>query len=288
RLRRRGIAAPAPGGNRPAAARSRPARPSSRPPSAPARRRRAGPPSRVASAGTPPVSCAATGHGDGPRPARSCRGRRRGGGPAGCARQRRAPAGSRSAAPRTLPCPTTARRSPRCAPAPSPARPTRLRPPATGLGPRQLRQTPGSSRNCRGRPWPDRHQHPPGPAEMTAVVETWPMSDRPATTRRARSFPAAAAIFSETGAVLRRLVAGEVGPTRLRPPADSNIASLVRAIVYQQLAGAAASAIHGRLIDALGGGVSAEGILSLPTEKLRAVGLSANKTASLQDLASKV
>jgi DNA-3-methyladenine glycosylase II len=86
---------------------------------------------------------------------------------------------------------------------------------------------------------------------------------------------------------MRRLVA-EAGPIRLRPPAESNIASLVRAIVYQQLAGAAASAIHGRLIDALGGEVTAEGLLSLPAEKLRAVGLSANKAASVQDLAGKV
>jgi DNA-3-methyladenine glycosylase II len=122
---------------------------------------------------------------------------------------------------------------------------------------------------------------------MTAVVETWPMSERPAAPRRARSYPAAAAILSERDPVMRRLVA-EAGPIRLRPPAESNIASLVRAIVYQQLAGAAASAIHGRLIDALGGEVTAESILSLPAEKLRAAGLSGNKAASLQDLASKV
>jgi DNA-3-methyladenine glycosylase II len=122
---------------------------------------------------------------------------------------------------------------------------------------------------------------------MTAVVETWPMSEPPAAPRRARSHPAAAAILSERDPVMRRLVA-EAGPIRLRPPAESNLASLVRAIVYQQLAGAAASAIHGRLVDALGGEVTAEGILALPTDKLRAVGLSANKTASLQDLAAKV
>jgi DNA-3-methyladenine glycosylase II len=113
------------------------------------------------------------------------------------------------------------------------------------------------------------------------------MSDRPAATRRARSYPAAAAILSERDPVLRRLVA-EAGPPRLRPPAETNIASLVRAIVYQQLAGAAASAIHGRLIAALGGEVTAERLLSLPADTLRGVGLSANKAASVQDLASKV
>jgi DNA-3-methyladenine glycosylase II len=113
------------------------------------------------------------------------------------------------------------------------------------------------------------------------------MSDRTATIRRARSYQAAAAILAERDPVIRRLVA-EAGPPRLRPPAESHLASLVRAIVYQQLAGAAAAAIHGRLIAALGGEVTAEGLLSLSVGTLRSVGLSANKAASLQDLAAKV
>ena len=87
--------------------------------------------------------------------------------------------------------------------------------------------------------------------------------------------------------MLRRLVA-EAGPPRVRPPAESHFGALVRAIVYQQLAGAAAAAIHGRLIAALGDEVTPERVLALPAELLRAAGLSANKTASLQDLASKV
>ena len=87
--------------------------------------------------------------------------------------------------------------------------------------------------------------------------------------------------------MLRRLVA-ETGPPRVRPPAESHFEALVRAIVYQQLAGAAAAAIHGRLIAALGNEVTPERVLAQPAEALRAAGLSANKTASLQDLASKV
>jgi DNA-3-methyladenine glycosylase II len=113
------------------------------------------------------------------------------------------------------------------------------------------------------------------------------MSDRPPTSRRARSYQAAAAILSERDPVIRRLIA-EAGPARPRPPSESHIGALVRAIVYQQLAGAAASAIHGRLIDALGGELTAEGLLALSTDQLRAVGLSRNKAASLQDLAGKV
>jgi DNA-3-methyladenine glycosylase II len=62
----------------------------------------------------------------------------------------------------------------------------------------------------------------------------------------------------------------------------------VRAIVYQQLAGRAAAAIHGRLLAALDAGVQPEALLALSDQSLRAVGLSANKVASLRDLASKV
>ena len=113
------------------------------------------------------------------------------------------------------------------------------------------------------------------------------MPDQPASSRPARSYPAAAAILAERDPVLRRLVA-ETGPPRVRPPAESHFEALVRAIVYQQLAGAAAAAIHGRLIATLGSEVTPERVLALPAESLRSAGLSANKTASLQDLASKV
>jgi DNA-3-methyladenine glycosylase II len=113
------------------------------------------------------------------------------------------------------------------------------------------------------------------------------MSEQPATERKARSWPTAAAILAERDPVLRRLVA-EAGPARVQPPTETHFATLVRAIVYQQLAGAAAAAIHGRQIAALGGEVAPERLLSLSPETLRSVGLSAAKVASLQDLAAKV
>jgi len=113
------------------------------------------------------------------------------------------------------------------------------------------------------------------------------MSGRPAPTRPARSWPAAAAILAERDPVLHRLVA-EAGPPQVRPPAETHVEALVRAVVYQQLAGAAAAAIHGRLIAALDGEVTPERLLSLPASTLRSVGLSGNKAASLQDLAAKV
>jgi DNA-3-methyladenine glycosylase II len=113
------------------------------------------------------------------------------------------------------------------------------------------------------------------------------MTDQPTATRRARSYPAAAAILAERDPVMRRLVA-EAGPARVRPPTDSHFEALVRAIVYQQLAGRAAAAIHGRLIAALDGHVEPVPLLSLPDETLRSVGLSGAKAASLRDLAGKV
>lgn len=78
------------------------------------------------------------------------------------------------------------------------------------------------------------------------------------------------------------------GPMRLRKPFDTHFAALVRSILYQQLAGAAAAAIHGRLLNALDGVVEPQRLLELPVEQMRSVGLSANKTASLRDLAIKV
>jgi len=108
---------------------------------------------------------------------------------------------------------------------------------------------------------------------------------RPA--RPTRSWRTASAILAERDPVLRRLAA-EAGPASLRPPGESHFATLVRAIVYQQLAGAAAAAIHGRLIAALDGDIEAARLLSLSDDTLRSVGLSRAKMASLRDLSAKV
>jgi len=78
-----------------------------------------------------------------------------------------------------------------------------------------------------------------------------------------------------------------VGPFAPRPPQVDYFNALVRAIVYQQLAGRAAAAIHGRFVALLGGHPTAEAILRTQTEELRAVGLSGAKTASILDLAAK-
>ena len=114
------------------------------------------------------------------------------------------------------------------------------------------------------------------------------MPARPARPARpTRSWPAASAILAERDPVLRRLVS-QAGPARASRPVETHFEALARAILYQQLAGPAAAAIHGRMIAALGGEVTPERLLSLPACTLRSVGLSANKEASLQDLAAKV
>ena len=101
------------------------------------------------------------------------------------------------------------------------------------------------------------------------------------------SYREAARILAGQDPVIARLVEA-AGLPKIPPPTETNFGTLVRSIVYQQLAGAAARAIHGRLIAALGGEVTPERLLATPTETLRAAGLSARKAESLQDLAAKV
>ncbi|MBV9121192.1 MAG: DNA-3-methyladenine glycosylase 2 family protein [Chloroflexi bacterium] len=79
--------------------------------------------------------------------------------------------------------------------------------------------------------------------------------------------------------------AGEV-PARGKQ--GNYFASLARSILYQQLAGRAAAAIHGRFIEAIGGVATPEAVLQASPETLRGAGLSAAKTAAILDLASRV
>lgn len=78
------------------------------------------------------------------------------------------------------------------------------------------------------------------------------------------------------------------GPIQHRPHSpDGHFGALARAIVFQQLAGRAAQAILGRVVTAIGGRLTADALMAVPDETLRAAGLSANKLASLRDLAQK-
>ena len=97
----------------------------------------------------------------------------------------------------------------------------------------------------------------------------------------------AAGILAGRDPVIARLVE-EAGLPSFPRPTETHFAALVRSVTHQQLAGAAAQAIHGRLIHTLGDEVTPERLLATPTEDLRAAGLSGNKVLSLQDLATKV
>ena len=79
------------------------------------------------------------------------------------------------------------------------------------------------------------------------------------------------------------------GPLHWRPrDPDGHFAALVRSIVFQQLAGRAANAIHQRVRATVGGTVTPEALNAVPDGALRAAGLSGNKLASLRDLSAKV
>jgi 3-methyladenine DNA glycosylase/8-oxoguanine DNA glycosylase len=64
-------------------------------------------------------------------------------------------------------------------------------------------------------------------------------------------------------------------------------AALAHSVTHQQLGGAAAEAIFGRLKKTLGGRLSAEKLMAARPQDLRAAGLSASKVLSLKDLAGR-
>ncbi len=75
-----------------------------------------------------------------------------------------------------------------------------------------------------------------------------------------------------------------VGDYRIqfRPP---DFETLVKSIVYQQLSGRVAAVIFGRLVQAAGAGLNPASILKLRPSRMRALGLSTQKTAYIRDLA---
>lgn len=100
-------------------------------------------------------------------------------------------------------------------------------------------------------------------------------------------FHAAATEIASRDPAMRRAVT-EIGPPDLRPPLDGYFAALVRAITFQQLAGAAARAIHARVLATMPDGPDPRALLAVPEADLRAAGLSGAKTASVRDLAARI
>jgi len=93
-------------------------------------------------------------------------------------------------------------------------------------------------------------------------------------------------LLGKSDPVLRALIK-EAGPCTLSKPTPGSVyVTLARAIVFQQLAGRAASVIHGRFVEAVGGRVTPAAVLATPFEHLRGAGLSTAKANSLIDLAA--
>ena len=105
----------------------------------------------------------------------------------------------------------------------------------------------------------------------------------------------------DTAEALRELSAADpklarlierAGPFTMKlASAQSPFEALLHSIIYQQLHGKAAAAIHARLLASfpeLGGAhPSAQHLLDCPNEQLRAAGLSHNKALSVRDLAAR-
>ncbi|HEX3367980.1 MAG TPA: hypothetical protein VHS56_00260 [Candidatus Cybelea sp.] len=102
------------------------------------------------------------------------------------------------------------------------------------------------------------------------------------------SLAAAVAEVRKRDPALDRLAA-RIGPIGYRPRhPDGHFGTLVRAIVFQQLAGSAARAIFDRVVTAAGGKLTPEALAAVSDGKLRAAGLSQNKLLALRDLSVKV
>jgi DNA-3-methyladenine glycosylase II len=105
------------------------------------------------------------------------------------------------------------------------------------------------------------------------------------------SLAAAAAEVASRDPAMAALIE-RAGAPEIRPPRGGRgkyFEELVAAILYQQLAGPAAAAIHKRFLVLFGGtGLTPEAVLALPDGVIRGAGVSRSKVASIKDLASKV
>ena len=127
-----------------------------------------------------------------------------------------------------------------------------------------------------------------GRVDMAAARYPAAPSGPPRPAPRRWSLPTAIAHVAAADPAMEALV-GRAGPVAHRPGnPDGHFGALVRSIVFQQLAGRAAAAIHGRVRALVPGPLDAASLLAVPDADLRAAGLSANKLASLRDLSAKV
>ena len=83
-------------------------------------------------------------------------------------------------------------------------------------------------------------------------------------------------------------VMDQIGPFRMKQrPLQTTFQTLLRAIVYQQLSGVAAGAIHRRVLDLVDGRASAPKYAHLSEATLRDAGLSRAKVIAIKDLCER-
>jgi 3-methyladenine DNA glycosylase/8-oxoguanine DNA glycosylase len=102
------------------------------------------------------------------------------------------------------------------------------------------------------------------------------------------SLAAAVAEVARRDRVMGRFIE-RAGPMELRASRGVDVfTALASSINYQQLAGKAAAAIHGRFLGLFDGQPTPQAVLDTPLDRLRSAGLSGNKAAAIVDLAAKV
>jgi len=110
----------------------------------------------------------------------------------------------------------------------------------------------------------------------------------PAPSRRPLRSPAAVAKHIVRVDPAFAAVVAAAGPFAPRPPSEDAFNALAHAIAFQQLAGRAAAAIHGRFMALYSTALPTPAtVLAMPVEALRGCGLSGAKAAAILDLALK-
>ncbi len=109
-------------------------------------------------------------------------------------------------------------------------------------------------------------------------------------TSRSERLVAADAALAVADPVMATLV-DRYGPCAIRRHRSpgGHFAALAEAVLYQQLAGKAAEAIHRRFVGLFADGTpTPEAVVTLPDGALRGAGLSGAKAASIRDLAERI
>src|SRR5436853_993153 len=107
--------------------------------------------------------------------------------------------------------------------------------------------------------------------------------------RRQKRATADAALSAADQAMTKLVVRYGPCAAPLRRLPGGHFAALARSILYQQLAGRAAFAIHARFSALFEEGTpTAEAVAALPEAALRSAGLSGSKAASIRDLAERI